>query len=57
MDAPVFPGSGRFSPVRPVSPGSVGYGFPPVKAANVGSTLIVTTNWFDDLRKRAPVSQ
>jgi Tol biopolymer transport system component len=29
----------------------------PEKAANAGSTLIFTTNWFDDLRKRAPVSR
>jgi serine/threonine-protein kinase len=27
----------------------------PEEAANAGSTLIFITNWFDDLRKRAPV--
>jgi len=29
----------------------------PEEAANAGSTLVFTTNWFDDLRKRAPVSR
>jgi Tol biopolymer transport system component len=29
----------------------------PEDAANPGATLIFTTNWFDDLRKRAPVSR
>ena len=29
----------------------------PEEAANASTTLVVVTNWFDDLRKRAPVSR
>ena len=50
--------SGMYRVIFDVSPDSKHFlVLRPEKEAIAGATLIFTTNWFDDLRKRAPVSR
>jgi len=50
--------SGMYRVIFDVSPDSKHFlVLRPEKEAIAGATLIFTTNWFDDLRRRAPVSR